>query len=393
MTRSRTAEILARAGLASSELERERLKGQRDASTAQSISSTLQGLAGLAPTVVGGVKGLADEQASAAAQQSVNDGKLDALDSLAKNGSWNPFLPGALEKAEGAAGAGLEQKKLAAAAITRSEAEKTQAREDKLNEGEANRNAETQRHLDDVERAANERAAKENESQAKIGAGADAEYFDLIKKKQAHLIPDAWWDEHFPGVPKPKTPTVAAPNPMKDKREKLLDLQIEALSGKNDAKANPEPKALNAPDVDAMITKPRRAITQLKELSALADDAGIVQQAQKNLPAFLSSDQSRVFRSKVTQVLQNVARHYEGGKLTDADFDRYARDLINAADRPAVFKQIVDGIARDLESEQAQREADLAGSHYLVPKDLGRRGTSDAAATVSVDDIINAGVQ
>src|SRR5205085_788451 len=96
------------------------------------------------------------------------------------------------------------------------------------------------------------------------------------------------WRRHREEEPRGRG--AAAPNPMKDKREKLLDLQIEALSSKNDAKANPEPKALNAPDVDTMITKPRRAITQLKELSLLADDAGLVQQAQKNLPAFLSSD-------------------------------------------------------------------------------------------------------
>lgn len=180
----------------------------------------------------------------------------------------------------------------------------------------------------------------------------------------------------------------SGPSETKAERERLAlekaKAELEALQARTEAskKKKEDGKPLSPDDLDELEGK-RRAIRNLGDLRGLASgqDLGIFSAWQSQIPDWLSSLKSaerREFESANDRAVQNLAKALEGGRLTDADFQRYRSMLMKASDSKESYVRVLDSIAKEVEETQRRYEQALKESNYKVPSASGTPAASAA---------------
>jgi hypothetical protein len=414
-SRTRLLEILNAAGLAKLKDEQALREGQNDAANTAQWAGALQSLVPAATSALGAYQGSVAKEADTAAAQEIANHAADVGDNVdtpttiasgavAGNDKLAPKKPTGILDSLGALlgnreSAAAAAKAKATAGITgevMANREKQRliekAKDDeaaKVARDEQTRMDAAQVRSDEREFRSSEaeaaRAAKEKQDADKLGAGNDAEYFGLIRKKQAHLVPDEWWSEHFPGVAKPKAPVggPAAPGSDADLRHRKLVADVAAAEATADTKANPKPPEGARKDM-AELNSTMNLIDDVQKKKGEID-TGLVSKWGNQLGQWMGIDDPKksAFRAEVSGLRDDMLHALSGAAISPSEMGRLMEGLPSFEDNDSAFVAKLTAMRARIKSRldaRAQMEG-VTPSGNVSPRDRA----APAAANIPSD--------
>ncbi len=156
-----------------------------------------------------------------------------------------------------------------------------------------------------------------------------------------------------------------------DIEKKKLEIERMKAAVAAKEKTADEGKPMSPKDIGDLNAQ-RAAIKNLEDLKGLAEGQGmgVFSAAQKAVPSWLSSLKSTervTFEKANERAIQNVAKALEGGKLTDSDSERYNRMLMDASGSKEAYMKALEDITREVSAAQSGYESGLTQSGYRVP--------------------------
>ncbi len=151
-------------------------------------------------------------------------------------------------------------------------------------------------------------------------------------------------------------------------REKADAEKAKGDAAKRDAGEPMTPAALDT------LTNQRQAIKDVEGLKDKVEGGsigpgGVIQRNIPDFLKFLKSDDQVRFEQAHSTVLRSIAKSKEQGAITTGEQAMYEKMLMDSATSPSAYKQSLADVTASLKDKQAAYEANLKQSRYLVPED------------------------
>jgi hypothetical protein len=369
--------IMAQAGLTDADLERERLKSQRDAANNAALinaaGSVGNGLLGGAFKALDVYRGDVASGADSRAEQAIANHVADVGDDVDTPEKIAAKEADAIEQpSDGPFGGVLDALGGRAAAETKAKAKTTQgvasemkankekaAALEKAKDDEAAKVArDEQARMDATQERSDARAEKQNEAEA-----ARAQALNLERMKE-------------------------------EARLKEIEAKAKAKKGSGDSAGKP----LKPPALDMQITHPRSVIDQLDELRAASATAPSGARAgagdfASKIPIVGPSLQEAIapgqqdYEGNVAIALANVNNAMDR-RVSEATIKLWSHQLANPSLTPEQRATKINEIQSYLRNLQAGRESDLKASGYLVPPAVAHAKPPGIDTATSSDRVV-----
>jgi hypothetical protein len=375
--RTRTLEILTQAGLADKELERERLKAQREAQQQQSVLGALSILGGTAIDAGGKVYGVLEQGAQEDARAASLRGDLDnGVPEQEQKDPLSSFIDDPL---------GLKKKATNTAAAERKNFLSERARADAKEQEKLKREQDEKQRQED--RAAAIRAqelevaeAQKNE-QREYDAARAAERMEydqsIAEQKEAAALERIRLQNEGKKRPAAKGGARAADPEVADaKRQKVLDdaRKAKALADAAERKATSEGEGRNLPaSVAQGFGEAEYAAAAAEQLAGevTPEDFTSLRRSAALIPggttaAELVDDRSAKINRAIDRFVQNAGKSLEGGKLAEGDAQRYKKMLLRASDSHETFVEQANAIAAEIRQKTEIEKQALRAQGFRV---------------------------
>lgn len=371
-SRTRTLEILTQSRLAGSDLERERLRAQREAQQQQSVLSALQILGGTALDAGGRVYGVLDQNAQEEARAAALRGDLDnGVPEQQEKDPLSSFVNDPLGLKKKAVGTAAAERKDFLSERARADAKEAEKVKREQDEAQRKRDEDAALRAQEIELA---EAQRQEQREYEAARKAEAmEYEQSVREQeQAAKLEQIAAQNQGRAASRKSAGGGSTDKELADaKRQKILD---DARKAKALADAAERDGARDAEGRQIPATVAQEFGARRYTVKAARDFATEVKpeeftphaRAAALLPKKLQPDNVQKLTRKIDRFIQDAGKGLEGGKLAEGDAKRYQEMLISSLDSYEGFTSSLQTIAQEIEDKMIEEKAELAEQGFKV---------------------------